>query len=292
MVLSPRPGLDSGSGESSAERSASSSARTIPIQGSLADWPLAELVQFLHRTRQTGELALERGEPAQAASLSVDQGRVVDAHCPPLTGDEAVYALFGWHHGRFLFLAGPVSPTRTLQAELRTLLLEGARRRDELDRVLAQLPPGGTALHQVHESSTSGVLLSRLAWNLLTHVDGTHSVDDLVESKAGSQIELAEALLDLIQAGLVRTDADTAFLAAIGVRRLINPTGAAGMLDDILARTDAPTTLADLVTDLGCTEEEVVRSAAALVDAQWLEVCAGHEAYLRHLHYAISPRIS
>ena len=136
------------------------------------------------------------------------------------------------------------------------------------------------------------MLLSRLAWNLLTHVDGTHSVDDLVESKAGSQIELAEALLDLIQAGLVRTDADTAFLAAIGVRRLIDPTGAAGMLDEILSRTDTPTTLAELVTDLGCTEEEVVRSAAALVDAQWLEVCAGHEAYLRHLHYAISPRIS
>lgn len=292
MVLSPRPGFDSGSSGSSADRSANSSARTIPIQGSLSEWPLAELVQFLNRTRQTGELALERGEPAQAASLSVHQGRVVDAHCAPLTGDEAVYALFGWHHGRFLFLAGPVSPTRTVQAELRTLLLEGARRRDELDRVLAQLPPGDTVLHQVHESATSEARLSRLAWNLLSHVDGTHTVDDLVESKAGSQIDLAEALLDLCQAGLIGTAADTTFLAAIGVRRLVEPTGTAGVVSAILTRAAAPTTLADLVAHLGCSEEEVVRSAAALVDAQWLEVCAGHEAYLRHLHYAISPRLA
>ncbi len=291
MVLSPRPGSDSGSGDSSGDRAVGSGARAIPIQGSLSDWPLAELVQFLQRTRQTGELALERGEPAQAASLSVEQGRVVDARCPPLTGDEAVLALFGWHQGRFLFLAGPVSLARTVQAELRTLLLEGARRRDELDRVMAQLPADTTLVHQVHEAATSGVLLSRLAWNLLSHVDGTHTVGNLIESKAGSQVELAEALLDLFQAGLIAANADTAFLADIAVHRLVEPTGLPGIVAAILTRTDAAITLADLTVHLGFNEDEIVRCVTALVDAQWLEVCAGHEVYLRHLHFAISPRL-
>lgn len=291
MPLSPRPGLDSPGNGSSADRSGSGQ-RTIPIQGSLSEWPLAELVQFLNRTRQTGELALERGDPAQAASLSVDKGRVVDAHCPPLVGDEAVYALFGWHHGRFLFLAGPVSPTHGVQSELRTLLLEGARRRDELDRVLAQLPPGDVVLHQVHESTTAGVRLSRLAWNLLSHVDGTRTVEDLVESKAGAQVELAEALLDLVQAGLVATAADTDFLATISVRRLVEPAAATGMVEAILARSADPTTLAELVAHLGCSDEDVVRSVTALIDAQWLEVCGGDDAYMRHLQWPISPRLA
>lgn len=292
MALSPRPGAEGATGESSRGRASSSSyPGVIPIQGSLADWPLAEVVQFLHRTRQTGELALERGEPAQTASVSLHQGRIEDARCRPLVGDEAVYALLGWHHGRFLFLAGTIARPRTVHAELRTLLLEGARRRDELDRMLGRLPPGGTRLHQVHESATAGARISRLAWNLLSHVDGTRTVLDLVESRPGCEVELAEALVDLVEVGLVVTAPDTAFVTEVAVRRLVEPTGAAPLVDAILARAEAAVTLADLAAGIGWVEEDVLRCVTGLVDAHWLEVCAGDELYVRHLGFAIPPRL-
>ena len=286
MALDRRPRRETSGGERS-----SGAVPAIPIQGSLSEWPLSELLQFLQRTRQTGELALERGEPAQAASLSVHQGRLVDGRCPPLIGDEAVLALLAWQHGRFLFLAGPVPSAPRVQAELRTLLLEGARRRDELERALALLPPADTVLHPIHESATSGVSLSRLAWNLLSHVDGTRTVADLVEGTVGAEVELAEALVDLLRAGVVATAPDTAFLAEIAVRRLVDPGGAGGIVDALLAHAAVEITLAELVAALDCPEEEVLRCIPPLVEAHWLEVCEGQLAYLRHLHQPIAPRL-
>jgi hypothetical protein len=260
------------------------------MQGDLADFPLADLLQFLCQSRTSGNLALERGEPTQVAALIIAEGRLVDARCPPEGGDEVVVALLGWRHGRFLFLPGAVPTHGNVTADLQGLLLEGARWADEVARALTGLPPEDAILHPVHRAGGGGALVSRLAWNLLTHIDGEHTVLELVQGFRTPQPLVAQALAELWRAGLVAIGPDTAFLARISVRRQAEPLGDGSPADLILGATIAPRTLADLVLASGLPVEDLVRSAVALIEAGWLEVVAGHEAYLDHLDPVIPER--
>lgn len=262
----------------------------VPMQGDLADFPLADLLQFLCQSRTTGHLALERGEPPQVASLLVCEGRLVDARCPPEGGDEVVVALLGWRHGRFLFLPGPVAAHGNVTADLPGLLLEGARWEDEVARALEGLPAEDAILHPVHVAAGGGAVLSRLAWNLLSHVDGEHSVLELVQGFRAPQPMVAQALADLWRAGLVATAPDTAFLSRIIVRRQAEPPGDGTPSDRVLAATIAPRSLADLVLACGLPVEDLLRAVVALVESSWLEIVAGQDAYRDHLDPVIPER--
>ena len=261
-----------------------------PMQGDLVDFPLADLLQFLAHSRTSGHLALERGEPPQVASLIMAEGRLVDARCPPEGGDEVVVGLLGWRHGRFLFLPGPTPTHGNVTADLPGLLLEGARWADEVSRALADLPAEDAVLHPVHRAGGGGAMVSRLAWNLLTHIDGEHTILELVQGFRTPQPLVAQALAELWRAGLVGTEPDTAFLPRIIVRRQTEPAGDGTPTDRLLTATVAPRSLADLVLASGLPVEEVIRTTIALVEAGWLEIVAGHEDYADYLDPIIPER--
>lgn len=279
-----------GTGDTSRIRRLVRGPSGAPMQGDVADFPLADLLQFLAQSRTTGHLALERGDPPQVASLVFHDGRLVDARCPPQGGDEAVIALLGWRHGRFLVLSGPTPAHGNVTADLPALLLEGARWADEVARALDGLPPEDAVLYPVHRAGGGGAVLSRLAWNLLTHVDGERTLLELVQGFSAPQPIVAQALADLWRAGLVATTPDTAFLARITVRRQAEPTGDQTPADQVLAATVAPRTLADLVLASGLPVEDLLRTVVALVDAGWMDVVAGQDAWEAHLDQVIPER--
>ncbi len=261
-----------------------------PLQGELEEYPLADVLQFLARSRRSGHLALERGEPAQTAAVIVHEGVVVSARCPPASGDQVVISLLGWRHGRFLFLAGQVPSVGDVTQGLPALLLEAARWEDEIGRALAGLPGPDTVLHRVHDSRLVTTRVSRLAWNLLGHVDGEHTVMELVQGFRTAQPEVAIALRDLWQSGLVRDHADTGFLRRIAVRRMVPASGIDSAEDRVLAAADGHRSLADVLLLTGLPGEEMIATAVHLIEASRLEIVAGHDAYRDHLDPGLPER--
>jgi hypothetical protein len=249
--------------------------RGLVIQGDLTDTPLPETVQFIQSLRKTGQLALERGEPPQAAAIAFVDGRAVHAHCPPLEGEACFYHLLSWRNGRYLFVPGHPSPERTIDADTGGLLLEGLRRLDEMGRIAQRLPPMGTILHRRRDPAAlvhPGLTFAHL--RLWRRLDGRTTVGSLLDADGDPQT--AHRLAELVGAGLASPVPDHRFLQAIvlaGTGRM----AAAGSdpAQRLLSACDGRRSLGELVATLRSPPEEAIAAAEYLLAIGAVRVVRG-----------------
>jgi hypothetical protein len=98
------------------------------------------LIQLLCQERRSAVIHAWRGEVA--ARVQLFEGLIVAAECGMYTGEEAVYHMAVWDSGQFQVEAAPDPPSSMdFAAGGEELLLEAARRRDELELALPRLPP-------------------------------------------------------------------------------------------------------------------------------------------------------
>lgn len=103
------------------------------LTGTLSQLSVADLLQTLETTRRSGTVTFrDRG---RTATLWLREGQIIDAEADGgLRGQEAVFALAGWHEGSFEAGFGPVSVPARMTTSTSFLLLEAMRRRDEAQR--------------------------------------------------------------------------------------------------------------------------------------------------------------
>lgn len=102
------------------------------LTGALAHFGLATLLTVLEMERRTGVLEL-RGL-GRSARLCLRDGQVVHVAISgsDLRGVDAVLVLLGWVDGGFIFKVGEVRADDEVSLPTSMLLLEAARRADEL----------------------------------------------------------------------------------------------------------------------------------------------------------------
>jgi hypothetical protein len=112
----------------------------MSLKGSLAELPLADLVEMTSLGGKTGRLRLFDEKGAVSGELAFRDGRLVGAVCGELRAEKAFYALLALSDGSFDF--DPVAKLDDESCDLSTesLLMEGMRRLDELHRLRRQLP--------------------------------------------------------------------------------------------------------------------------------------------------------
>jgi hypothetical protein len=113
------------------------------LSGRLAAISLFDLCQFLMLNRKTGTLTVR--SPAGTAYFTFQEGQLLTALNEALRdGDEVVMQAVQWTEGTFEFAAGPVPPDRRIHVSTENILLEAARRIDEMQAWrgrTALLPP-------------------------------------------------------------------------------------------------------------------------------------------------------
>lgn len=105
--------------------------------GDLQIISLVELLQMLAYGKKTVRLTLTGEEEGEIYSY---QGKVVEAICGAKKGEEAFYHLLGFDKGRFAMKIDVKPPTHSIDKGLSQLLLEGVKRRDEIERIRQSLP--------------------------------------------------------------------------------------------------------------------------------------------------------
>jgi two-component system OmpR family response regulator len=108
--------------------------RDLPaaLSGTLSHFGLATLLTVLEMERRTGVLHL-RG-PHRTGRLALRDGQVVSAEIRGelLRGTDAVFELLGWVSGTFHFRVAAVKTADEVSLPTSMLLIEAARRADEL----------------------------------------------------------------------------------------------------------------------------------------------------------------
>ena len=110
------------------------------LKGSLAELPLADLIEMTSLGGKTGGLRLFDEQGGMAGELAFRDGRLVGAVCGELGGEKAFYALLALKDGGFDFDPAAELDEESCNLPTESLLLEGMRRLDELRRLRRQLP--------------------------------------------------------------------------------------------------------------------------------------------------------
>ncbi len=107
----------------------------MALHGSFADTEPEDLLQILSLGRKTGVLSVVDG--SRRADLVFQNGMVIDAFDSAKRGAEVVFSLLGARAGTFVFTPREVSGERTIDCDVPSLLLAGARQLDNLTHAQA-----------------------------------------------------------------------------------------------------------------------------------------------------------
>jgi CheY-like chemotaxis protein len=132
-----------------AERLFGSRKAMAPVlQGDLANYPLWELMQYIHQAGKSGDLVL-RGATG-SGRIQMTRGKVYGASWEKLGGREALLTIFGIKQGSFRFVSEPDRGRPAPEGEpfaVHHILMQAAWFEDELEKRRRFVPPTGMPLH-------------------------------------------------------------------------------------------------------------------------------------------------
>ena len=199
----------------------------MSFQGSIQELPVPDIIQLVSVSGKTGMFMLVRG--GERGYIYLRNGRIVHAELGNLKGEEAVYALAIWSTGDFQFTPGKEVETVTIEKTNTSLLMEAARRLDEW-KVLARKIPGVEYIPALKSREMGEpITLSPPEWNLVTHIDGRRSVEELARAMSSNSFDTAKILYGLVTADLVEMRSREAVariaaaMAPVGVESSYSP---------------------------------------------------------------------
>ena len=177
----------------------------VELQGSIRQFSVPDVVQFLCGHSKTGSLALAFGE--SNGSIFFDGGAVVHAELGPREGEEAFFELMSRMEGSFEFVPGERSSKKSVRQHTTILLLEGARRSDERELLEEQIPDTNLVPEFVlPEEGQTGkqVTLNTSEWMVLAKIDGERSVKQIALDSGLSEYHTCRLLYPLVRNRLIR----------------------------------------------------------------------------------------
>lgn len=165
-------------------------------EGRLSAEQLAEAVRYQETApkKRLGEILVERGWLKKE-----ELDRYIRIQI-----EEAIFYLFTWSQGSFYFEPGqqPEGEAHLVSINPEGLLLEGARRVDEWSLIQKKIP-SLELVFRVDEAhvKAAGVALTREQERVLPYLDGTRSLQEVIDQTALGQFEVGKAVYGLLTAG-------------------------------------------------------------------------------------------
>jgi hypothetical protein len=122
--------------------------------------------------------------------------------------ESVVFDLFSWKEGSFSFSDGlddDVKIDAAVRVSTESLLMEGARRIDEWSRMQDRIPGAHVvpAMAEPRDGAESVIDLRPAEWEMVTLIDGLHSLRDIAAELALSEFEVAKTVYGMLSTGLI-----------------------------------------------------------------------------------------
>ena len=179
----------------------------VELQGSLREFGLSDIVQFLGSSRKTGRLDMSEPAGRRRAAIFFQDGSVVHAQMDGSTGEEAFFELMRWSDGEFSFEPDVTSELSSVRLSGANLLMEGARRSDEWALLSKYIPDTDWIPEFVlpDENQTGKqIMLNTSEWIVFSKIDGERSVKELGEAASISEYNTCRLLYPLVANQLIR----------------------------------------------------------------------------------------
>ncbi len=170
------------------------------LEGTLATFPLAELLALIAANSVTGALSIQTAQGL--GHIFSRDGRLYHAELASADGFNALCLMFEEDAAQFWFRASRTSPYTTIQRSTLEIAHE-AERAAVVWRTLRDVLPSLDYVPQLATPATDKVRVPEAAWPLLSAIDGKRSVADIAMRVGQVPLEVAEAVAALARRGLV-----------------------------------------------------------------------------------------
>lgn len=179
----------------------------MPLQGDLSEFSLADIIQLVDLSKQTGAVHISGEQDGKKVEgwVYFRGGQVISARLGRLSPLEALYTLFTISSGSFSFEEEAELPPREINASNETLIIEGIRRVDEWATLKDRAPPLDAVLGLVTapDQHQQEISLEPEEWRVLTLVDGRNTVADIAQRSGLGEFRTCQIVAHLLEAGLV-----------------------------------------------------------------------------------------
>ncbi len=181
----------------------------MPLQGSLPDFTVVDVLNLLNASAKTGVVRFTRGRGGitQGAALYFRDGRLVGAETEGIAGREALELLCSWDGGSFSYRDGATTPRENLDSPFASLVKEAKETQEEWQEIWKVLH-SATAIVRLAGDLPPGVErveIGRAEWKLLTTLTAPQTVLVLAQ-RAGGGLPAYRMLRKLAEDGLLKVE--------------------------------------------------------------------------------------
>jgi len=160
---------------------------TAPVlTGELSEFNLVHILQLLNDCNTSGVLQVKKG--ALYGVIYFDHGQIIDAQVLTYNGEDAIYEIFLWLTGKFVFYSVNVQRPNTIKRPTEDLILTGARY-DERWRKLCKLGINSSTIlkaksdeeivRMIAEEEEGTIHLAQADQEFLHAADGTKTLGEI-----------------------------------------------------------------------------------------------------------------
>lgn len=177
----------------------------MSLKGSLDSINLADIMQLVSNSRQSGRFVLVKDE-ASKGHIIIRKGEIIHAEVGNFVGEDAVFTLISWGTGDFEFVEGEYEAETTITRSVTSLLMEAARRIDEwklLRRKIGSID-AVPEFSEIDRQERRKISLSTLEWLVISKIDGKKSIQEISNNAGINIYDTSRIIFGMIASGLLR----------------------------------------------------------------------------------------
>jgi hypothetical protein len=177
----------------------------MSLKGSLESVNLADIMQLVSNSRQSGRFILSR-EAGSDGYIVLKRGEIIHSEVDNFLGEDAFFTLISWGQGEFVFEEGDFQAEPSITRSVTSLLMEAARRIDEWKLLRKKIGSIDAVpeFNAIDRQERRKISLSTLEWLVVSKIDGEQSIVQVSESAGINIYDTARIIFGMIASGLLR----------------------------------------------------------------------------------------
>lgn len=177
----------------------------MSLKGSLESINLADIMQLVSNSRQSGRFELTKDESTKGY-IVIQKGEIIHAEYDNFVGEDAVFTLISWGKGEFVFNEGEFQAERTITRSVTSLLMEAARRIDEWKLLRKKIGSIDAIpeFNEIDRKERRKISLSTLEWLVISKIDGQLSILQISNSAGINIYDTSRIIFGMIASGLLK----------------------------------------------------------------------------------------
>ena len=171
------------------------------LVASLSDFSASQIFFLLAKFGKTGRVELRSADGK--GEVYFVKGNVTHARCKGIMGVEALYNLSVFSNGQVEFFSDEKTAEVTIRDEVSSLIGEIERRKLEISKIKAKLPPFDTILMKSPDPPKGAVALRKDDWKILVLIDGKKTIKETVEKSGMGALNAYKTISWFLEKGLV-----------------------------------------------------------------------------------------